>query len=99
MAKEANGQDIVLVIHQLKMMGDWAFIHCSLQLANDKKVDWSRTKYKAYAAKDELENNAVGLLKKDSTGKWSVVRHSFNHTDVPWIGWSGKYGVSEKLFK
>lgn len=97
MTKEVNGQDIVFAIHQLNVMGDWAFIHCSLQLADGKEVDWSKTKYKSEA--DGVENDAAGLLKIDPKGKWSVVENSFNHTDVPWLGWGEKHGVSEKLFE
>ena len=99
MTKEVNGQKIVFVIHKLNVMGDLAFINCSLQLANGKEVDWSKTKYKNEAVTHGVENNAAGLVKKDASGKWSVVEHSFNHTDVVWLGWIEKHGIAAKLFE
>ncbi|MBL9114603.1 MAG: hypothetical protein JNJ83_06310 [Verrucomicrobiaceae bacterium] len=99
MIEEVNGQAVVFKIHKLNVIGEWAFIVCSLQLADDKEVDWSKTKYKSAAKAGDLENNAAGLLKKDEKGQWSVIEHSFNHTDVAWIGWDKKHGVSPKLFE
>ncbi|MEM7147013.1 MAG: hypothetical protein AAF591_17915 [Verrucomicrobiota bacterium] len=99
MKKEVDGQDIVFVIHTLNVMGDWAFINSSLQLANGKEVDWKKAGLIVDPDVDFVENSAIGLLKKNSRGNWSVIAHSFNHTDVVWIDWDKKHGVSKKLFE
>lgn len=86
------------MINTLNVMGDWAYINCSLQLANGREVDWSITKYSSYAEEDDLENNAVGLLRKGSNGEWLVLEYSFNHTDVVWEDWDERHGISQRIF-
>jgi len=98
MAKEVGGQKIVFVISALNVMGDYAFINSSLQLANGKQVDWKKTKHRDYI-EEGIENNAVGLLRKDSQGNWIVLETSFNATDAWWMGWSKHYGIDESIMR
>ncbi|MCB1099228.1 MAG: hypothetical protein KDN22_26900 [Verrucomicrobiae bacterium] len=99
MMKKVNGQDIVFVIYTLNVFGDWAFIHCALQLANGEEIDWKKAGLLNDPDSDFVENDAAGLLRRDANGKWSVVEHSFNHTDVVWADWDEKHGIPEQLFK
>lgn len=61
------------MINSLKVSGDWAFINCALQLANSKEVDWKKAGLIKAPVSDFVENNAVGLLKRYSTGQWTGV--------------------------
>ncbi len=98
MTKEVNGQKIVFVIHTLNVMGDWAFINSSLQLANGKPVNWSKTKYREDAKAGDIENNAIGLFRRNSQGQWIVLETSFNATDAWYIEWAKLYRISDKIF-
>ena len=99
MTKEVNGQKIVFVIHTLNVMGDWAFMNSSLQLANGKPVNWIKTKYKEDAQAGDIENNAIGLFRKNSQGQWVVLETSFNATDAWYLSWAKHYGISDKIFR
>ncbi len=99
MKREVNGQKIVFVIHTLNVMGDYAFISCSLQLANGKQVNWKNSKYRKDIEDGVFDNNAAGLLRRNARGKWTVLESSLGSTDVAWIGWDEQYKLPKKLFQ
>lgn len=99
MSKVVRGQKIVFVISSLNVYDNYAFILCSLQLSSGKAVDWSKTQYKDDFNAGDLENNAVGLLKKNSQGEWIVLESSFSNTDAWYISWADYYSLPPALFR
>ncbi len=94
--KDLGVKKPIFVIHSMRVIGDWAFIHSSPRTAKGGEINWSKTKYREEFefGSDDL---AVALLKKAPSGQWKVETFGIGGTDVWWLEWKGKYNLPNNL--
>ena len=97
MTREANGQKMVFVINRITAWKDMAFIHCFPQLPNGKPIDWLKTKHAERWRDGLFDDGAVGLLRRNANGQWTVVDYDLGMTDVSYENWPQKHQVPKIL--
>lgn len=95
--KDIGVKNPIFVIHSLRAMGDWAFIHCTPKNPNGSDINWNKTKYGEDMM--EMDDIAVGLLQKNADDEWKVKSFGVGATDVWWLGWIEEYGIPELLLQ
>lgn len=91
------GQEIIFIVNELKVSGNWAFFQAIPQKPGGGLPDFSRTKYQEAIDGDYFDNNVNSLLKK-SGGKWKIVTYEIGCTDVCYALWWKEYQAPKSIF-
>lgn len=91
-------QSVVFKIDHLKVKGSWAFMRGVPQRPNDKKIDYSKTKYKTAIDGGYFDDGICALFKRTG-GEWSVVAFVIGATDVPYVTWDQDYKAPKAIFE
>lgn len=90
-------QDIIFIVNELKVSGDWAFFQAIPQKPGGGLPDFSGTEYQEAIDGDYFDNNVNSLLKR-SGGKWKVVTYQIGCTDVCYALWWKEYKAPKTIF-
>ena len=92
-------QKVIFKVDEIRVVGDWSFVHIHPLQPDSKPIDFSKTKYGEALREGMFDgDNSYALLKKVK-GKWTVKEFAIGPTDVCWIDWMGKkHGAPNKVF-
>lgn len=96
-AEKELGQPITLQPKQLRVLGEWAFVHAAMHGPGGKAVSYSGTRYQEAAEHGHKSDKYAALLKR-SGGDWHVEAYAIGPTDVAWQDWAQTYGAPPALF-
>lgn len=90
-------QKIVFVVETMRVQGAWSFISGVPQSENGKWPDYRATNYQEAIDNEMFDNNIFALL-KNSDGEWKVVTYSIGCTDVCYAAWWKDHSAPRKVF-
>ena len=90
-------QEIIFIVNELKVSGDWAFFQAIPQKPGGGLPDFSGTEYQEAIDGDYFDNNVNSLLKRTG-GKWKVVTYLIGCTDVCYATWWKEYKAPKSIF-
>jgi hypothetical protein len=96
--EEQVGAPVEFVVHDLNVMGDWAYGNVRLQRPGGAEIDWSATKFAEDVKQGmfDAENN-VFLLQREGEA-WNLVELALGPTDVAWDWWRQQHNLPYELF-
>lgn len=90
-------QNIVFVINQINVQGQWAFVDGRLRTTDGKVPSWKGTPY-AQAAKYGAQSDGISALLKRSGNSWRIITKAIGCTDVCYVDWWRKYKAPKAIF-
>jgi len=96
-AEKELGQSITLQTKQLRVLGEWAFVHAAMHDTGGKAVSYSGTRYQEAAEHGHKSDKYAALLKRSDHG-WHIEAYAIGPTDVAWQDWPQTYGAPQALF-
>jgi len=96
-AEKELGQSITLQTKQLRVLGEWAFVHAAMHGTGGKAVSYSGTRYQEAAEHGHKSDKYAALLKRSDHG-WHIEAYAIGPTDVAWQDWPQTYGAPQALF-
>ena len=90
-------QNIVFVINQINVQGQFAFIDGRLRTTDGKVPSWKGTPY-AQAAGYGAQSDGISALLKRSGNGWRIVTKAIGCTDVCYVDWWKKYKAPKAIF-
>lgn len=96
-ASKDLGKPLTLKVLQLRVLGDWAFVHATMLGGDGKEISYAGTRYQDAAEHGLKSDRYAALLKRDANG-WHVQAHAVGPTDVAWQDWARTYGAPPALF-
>lgn len=90
-------QNIVFVINQINVQGQWAFVDGRLQTKDGRVPIWKITRYAQAASYGAQSDGISALLKRSGTG-WRVVTKAIGCTDVCYVDWWKLYKAPKAIF-
>jgi hypothetical protein len=90
-------QKIKFVVETLSVQGAWSFVGGVPQAENGSWPDYRATDYQEAIDNEMFDNNIFALL-KNTNGEWKVTTYSIGCTDVCYAGWWRDYGAPRKVF-
>lgn len=91
------GKTVRFVVKDLHVGGGWAFLFATMQGPQGMPFSYRGTD-QAEAASHGLKSDVYAGLLQRQDSIWVVRTDRIGATDVPWIGWSARYGVPDALF-
>ncbi|WP_421725332.1 hypothetical protein [Bauldia sp.] len=92
MVQAEVGAPVEFVVHQMRVVGDWAFVLLSPQRPGGAPIDYRYTRYGEAVAGGFFDNQVSALLRQSPSG-WLVYEYDLGATDVPWVGWADYHPV------
>lgn len=90
-------QKIKFVIETLRVQGSWSFVGGVPQGENGRWPDYRATSYQEAIDNEMFDNNIFALL-RNTEGEWKLVTYSIGCTDVCYAGWWGDYKTPRGIF-
>jgi hypothetical protein len=90
-------QNIVFVINQINVQGQWAFVDGRLRTTDGKVPKWKGTPYAQAAGYGAQSDGISALLKRSGTG-WRIVTKAIGCTDVCYVDWWRRYKAPKAIF-
>jgi hypothetical protein len=90
-------QNIVFVINQINVQGQWAFVDGRLRTTDGKVPKWKGTPYARAAGYGAQSDGISALLKRSGTG-WRIVTKAIGCTDVCYVDWWRRYKAPKAIF-
>ena len=97
-AESELGQSLTLQVKQLRVLGEWAFVHAAMQGPGGKAVSYTGTRYQEAAEHGHKSDKYAALLKRQGS-TWQVQTYAIGPTDVAWQDWAQQYGAPQALFE
>lgn len=96
--EEQVGAPVEFFVHDLNVMGDWAYGNVRLQRPGGGAIDWSSTKFAEDVKQGmfDAENNLFLLRRTGET--WNLVELALGPTDVAWDWWRQQHNLPYELF-
>lgn len=91
------GEPVEFVVHDMRVLGEWAFVEIHPQRPGGGEIFYTYTRYQAAHDAGALDEEAFALL-RDTPAGWLVYEYVFGATDVAWVNWIGLYPVPIELF-
>lgn len=92
-------QKVIFKVDEIRVYGDWSFVHVHPLQPDSKPIDFTKTKYAEMLRDGVFDGDSTYALLKKVKGKWTTKTFAIGPTDVCWIGWMGKeYGAPDKVF-
>lgn len=91
-------QPVTLQVKQLRVIGEWAFVHAAMQGPGGQAVSYTGTRYQEAAEHGHKSNKYAALLKRHDDA-WHVEAYVVGPTDVAWQDWPQRYGAPAALFE
>ncbi|QQS39910.1 MAG: hypothetical protein IPM63_11065 [Acidobacteriota bacterium] len=95
--KKELKQDVVFVIEDLNVDGNWAFLGGAPSKPDGGAPDYSATEYQEAIDGDYFDNNIFALFRKTG-GKWKVVTYLIGCTDVCYATWWRDHKAPKSIF-
>ncbi len=87
------GQDLLLVVNEMKIQGDFAFVAAETQNPDGSAIDFSTTAIADWA--DELfDGPHLWAYLKQVDGQWTVLEQDIGPTDAWFVYWPQAHGGS-----
>lgn len=90
-------QKIKFVVETLRVQGSWSFVGGVPQAENGGWPNYLATEYQEAIDNEMFDNNIFALL-KNTDGEWKVVTYSIGCTDVCYAGWWRDHSAPRKVF-
>ena len=90
-------QNIVFVINQINVQGQWAFVDGRLRTSDGKIPNWKGTPY-AQAAGYGAQSDGISALLKRTGNTWHIVTKAIGCTDVCYVDWWKRYKAPKAIF-
>ena len=90
-------QKIKFVVETLRVQGAWSFAGGVPQAENGSWPDYRATNYQEAIDNEMFDNNIFALL-KNTNGEWKVVTYSIGCTDVCYATWWRDYKAPRRIF-
>jgi hypothetical protein len=97
MVEAEVGKPVEFVVHQIRVLGEWAFVSLEPQRPGGGAIEYVYTRYQTAWENDMFGFTVSALLRQTPKG-WLVYQYDFGATDVPWIGWGTYYPVPPEVF-
>jgi hypothetical protein len=91
------GGPIQLVVNELRVLQDWAYVAARPQRPGGAPIQWNATKFREAWASDTMSDLVLALLRADGRG-WRVVEYAIGPTDVIWEEWMQTHRLPRPLF-
>lgn len=91
------GKPAIFHVHQLRVLGDWAFADVSLLKPDGSPFDFRGTPMEEAWREGFVDDFTYAVLRRQD-GRWRVVRHAIGPTDVAWQAWQEELHLSRALF-
>lgn len=91
-------QAVTLQVKQLRVLGEWAFVHAAMRGPGGQAVSYTGTRYQEAAEHGHKSANYAALLKRRDDA-WQVEAYAVGPTDVAWQDWTQRYGAPQALFE
>jgi hypothetical protein len=91
------GAPIEFVVHDMRVLGEWAFVIVEPQRPGGGPIFYTYTRYQAAFDAGAMDAQADVLLRETPAG-WLVYEYDFGATDVEWIDWIGRYPAPIEVF-
>lgn len=96
-AESEMHQPLTLKVKQLRVLGEWAFVHAAMQGPGGKAPSYDGTRYREAAEHGHKSDKYAALLKRQGD-TWRVEAYVIGPTDVAWQDWPQQYGAPQALF-
>lgn len=97
MVQAEVGAPVEFVVHEMRVLDDWAFVLLSPQRPGAAAIDYRHTRYGTAVAEGIFDNQVSALLRR-APGGWLVYEYDLGATDVPWVAWGDYYSVPLQVF-
>ncbi|MCO6509213.1 MAG: hypothetical protein J5I65_00300 [Aridibacter famidurans] len=95
--KKELKQEVVFVIDELNVDGNWAFLGGAPSKPGGGAPDYGATEYQEAIDGDFFDNNIFALFRKTG-GKWKVVTYLIGCTDVCYATWWRDHKAPKSIF-
>ncbi|HUF04818.1 MAG TPA: hypothetical protein VMM38_11670 [Aridibacter sp.] len=95
--KKELKQDVIFVINDLNVDGNWAFLGGAPSKPGGGMPDYSATEYQEAIDGEYFDNNIFALFRKTG-GKWKVVTYLIGCTDVCYATWWKDHKAPKSIF-
>jgi len=85
---------VELVVKQIRVCGDWAFVIADMQKPGGAEINWSET-----ICSGDVSHLVGALLKNGNDNRWRVKAYELCPTDVPWVDWAAKFNAPAALWQ
>ncbi|MCP4381009.1 MAG: hypothetical protein GY798_06255 [Hyphomicrobiales bacterium] len=92
-----TGAPVEFVVHEMRVVDDWAFVLLSPQRPGGAAIDYRYTRYGVAVAEGFFDNQVSALLRRAPNG-WLVFEYNLGATDVPWVAWGDYHPVPMQVF-
>ncbi|HLM69714.1 MAG TPA: hypothetical protein VK358_19380 [Longimicrobium sp.] len=91
------GKPVIFHVHQLRVLGDWAFVDVSPLQPDGSPFDFRGTPMEKAWREGFVDDFTYAVLRRQG-GRWRVVRHAIGPTDVAWMAWEEELRLPRALF-
>lgn len=91
------GAPVEFEVSRINVERNWAFVSATPVRPGGAPIDWARTRFAEEIAKDMMSTVLLALLRHDGT-EWRIAEYALGPTDVTWVEWIAKYGLTERFF-
>ncbi|MER2606045.1 MAG: hypothetical protein ABTQ29_09460 [Siculibacillus sp.] len=91
------GAPVEFEVSRINVDREWAFVSATPVRPGGAPIDWTRTRFAEEIAKDMMSTVLLALLRHDGT-EWRIAEYDLGPTDVTWVEWIAKYGLTERFF-
>lgn len=90
---------VSLRVDTLNTFEDWVFLAGVPLTPENKRIDYTQTKFAHDVAEGYFDDNFTALARQDELpGEgWRVVELAIGSTDAPFVGWFERYGLPMRL--
>jgi hypothetical protein len=92
--ERAMEHSVELVVKQIRVCGDWAFVIADMQKPGGAEINWSET-----ICSGDVSHLVGALLKNGNDNRWRVKAYELCPTDVPWVDWAAKFNAPAALWQ
>lgn len=97
MVEAEVGKPVEFVVHDMRVLGEWAFVSLEPQRPGGGPIEYAHTRYQDAVDHDMFGYTVSALLRQTPLG-WLVYHYDLGATDVPWIGWWEHHPVPPEVF-
>jgi hypothetical protein len=97
MVEAEVGKPVEFVVHDLRVVGEWAFALVTPQRPGGGPIYYVYTRYQAAVDAGAFDDEVSALLRETPAG-WLVYEYSLGATDVPWVEWGNYHPVPREVF-
>jgi hypothetical protein len=91
------GVAVMLDVHDQRTDGEWFFLTATPLTPDGNRIDYATTRLADRAMGGEFDDWLCALLRASDQRAWDLVELEIGATDVPFVDWPDRHGVSREL--